>query len=273
MKAVPGPPGRFWLPKAGNRLDEYEDAFRTAFTRPLGASRRSSAQVAISDGASESAFARDWARILTDTFVGNPPDLCSLTEDSLRDWLMPAQEEWHAGVPWDRIPWHGEAKARAGAFATLLGLTIDPPPDDPRLLSWRAIAVGDSCLFVVREDRVLLSFPLEDAAQFDNLPALVCSNPANAGGSKDGLRHRRGECEPGDLFVLATDALAQWFLADAAAGMKPWQTLLALDPSDWRNWVSEQRREGLMRNDDVTLVMLNVVEAHGNEEDPCPGQG
>ena len=30
----------------------------------------------------------------------------------------------------------------------------------------------------------------------------------------------RGECEPGDLFILATDALACWFLATNAAKEK-----------------------------------------------------
>ena len=266
MKAVPGPPRRFWLPKAGNRLDEYEDAFRTSYPGPIGASGCRSARVAVSDGASESAFAREWARILTDSFVASPPDLCSLTEDSLHSWLAKPQEEWRAGVPWDSLPWHGEAKARAGAFATLLGLTIGVSPDEPGRLSWEAVAVGDSCLCVVREDRLWLSFPLEDAAQFDNLPALVCSKPSNAEGLWEGVRQHRGECEPGDLLILATDALACWFLARSAAGEKPWESLLALDPSGWRNWVDERRLGGLMRNDDIALVMVEVVETQGCEE-------
>lgn len=266
MNAVVGPPRRFWLPKAGNRLDEYEDAFRTSYSGPSGASRTTSARIAVSDGASESAFAREWARSLTDSFVASPPGLCGLTEDSLQDWLAKPQEEWRAGVPWDSLPWHGEAKARAGAFATLLGLTIGVAPDDPGRLSWQAVAVGDSCLFVVREDRLWLSFPLEDAAQFDNLPALVCSNPSNTEGLWEGVRQHRGECEPGDLLILATDALACWFLAGSAAGEKPWESVQALDPSGWRDWVGERRFGGLMRNDDIALVMFEVVETQGCEE-------
>ena len=82
------------------------------------------------------------------------PTYPGLTEDSLRDWLAPAQEEWQGGVPWDRVPWHGEAKARAGAFATVLGLTVAATPDNPYQFSWQAVAVGDACLFVVRHDRL-----------------------------------------------------------------------------------------------------------------------
>ena len=113
------------------------------------------ARVAVSDGTSESAFAREWARILTDAFVDRPPNLSDLTPDSLSDWLKARQAEWHDGVPWAQLPWHGEAKAQAGAFATLQGLTMEAAPDDSRPLSWQAVAVGDSCLFVATNRRGL----------------------------------------------------------------------------------------------------------------------
>ena len=249
------PPRRFWLPKAGNRPDEYEDAVSSwAYPQRFGAAR-----IAVSDGASESAFAREWASALTEAFVTRPPELPALAEDSLNAWLAPPRDEWRSAVPWDRLPWHGEAKARAGAFATLLGLTVGAAPDDPRRLSWEAFAVGDSCLFLVRGGELCLSFPLDDAAQFDNNPALVCSNPANAGGLWDAVRFHEGECAPGDVFVLATDALACWFLAQAADGAKPWQTLMTVESSGWPDWIEEQRRAGSMRNDDTTLVVVEVA--------------
>ena len=253
------PPTEFWLPKAGNDPEEYEDAFRVAYPRQIGVSGCAVARVAVSDGASESAFAREWANALTDAFVARPPGLGSLTQDALGAWLLPAQEAWHSGVPWDRLPWHGEAKARAGAFATLVGLTIGAVPDNSGRLVWQALAVGDSCFFVVRDDRLWLSFPLEDASQFDNSPALICSNPDNAGDLWEGVRLQSGECAAGDLFILASDALACWFLARTVAGEKPWQSLAALDSSGWDAWVGEQRRARLMRNDDTTLVTIEAV--------------
>ena len=258
---IPRSRSELWAPKAGNSPEEYEDAFRV-----------DAARIAVSDGASESAFAREWATALVKAFVDQPPETCGLTEESLNEWLAPAQEQWRGCVPWDRIPWHGEAKARAGAFATLLGLTVEAAPDDPERLSWRALAVGDSCLFVVRGGRLSLSFPLDDAAQFDNNPALICSNPDNAGDLWEGVRKHGGECEAGDLFILATDALACWFLAQNAAGEKPWETLLALGPAEWDAWVEEQRREGLMRNDDTTLVVIEVVQDGEAKLEPCPGR-
>ena len=109
------PPRSYWLPKAGNSPEEYQDVSRAIYPQRMGASGRHTARAAVSDGASESTFAREWANVLADAFVSRTPDLCGLTEDSMCDWLVSAQEEWYAGVPWDRIPWHGEAKMRAGA--------------------------------------------------------------------------------------------------------------------------------------------------------------
>ena len=253
------PPRSLWLPKAGNSPEEYEDASLVVYPQRMGASGRRTTRAAVSDGASESAFAREWANVLVDAFVDRPPDLGGLTDDSMTDWLASAQEEWRAGVPWDHIPWHGEAKARAGAFATLLGLTFAATSDSSQRLSWRAVAVGDSCLFVVRDDRLWLSFPLDDAAQFDNSPSLVCSNPDNAGVLWDNVHLAGGECVAGDSFILASDALACWFLDKDEEGEKPWRTLLALDESGWADWVDEERREGSMRNDDTTLVIIRMA--------------
>ena len=268
MRLRPRAVTELWAPKAGNSPEEYEDAFRAVCPEPdepdadEGADA-GMARAAVADGASESAFAREWANGLAEAFTAAPPDLCALTEEALTDWLAPAREEWREGVPWDRLPWHGEAKARAGAFATLLGLAFEDAPDSDDGLAWRALAVGDSCLFLVRDGRLAVSFPLEDAAAFGNTPALVCSNPdnADAGDLWEGVRQLGGECEAGDRFILASDAIACWFLAAEAAGERPWEAIAALAPEDWDGWVEEQRQSGLMHNDDVTLLALEVAQA------------
>ena len=229
------------------------------YPQRMGVPPRGAARAAVADGASESAFAREWADELARAFTSAPPELADPDDDVLGAWLAPAQDAWNEAVPWDRIPWHGEAKARAGAFATLVGLTLSAAPDGSGGIAWQAMAVGDSCLFVARDGELAVSFPLEDASEFDNNPALLCSNPANSDGARDALRRDGGRCEAGDALMLATDALASWFLARHAAGEQPWDTLAALDASSWAGWVDEQRGAGLMRNDDVTLVMIEVA--------------
>ena len=58
-----------------------------------------------------------------------------------------------------------------------------------------------------------------------------------------------------------SDALANWFLADSESGEKPW---LALDgigsDRELEIFISEARQFQAMRNDDVTLLCLEVVD-------------
>ena len=112
-------PTRLLTPKAGNRPDEYEDAFSIAHSV-----RTLQTRIAITDGASESAFAKSWAQILANAFVEGSLDLSNPSDQDLADWLRPCQKRWDQNVPWERIPWHGEAKARSGALATMLALTV-----------------------------------------------------------------------------------------------------------------------------------------------------
>src|SRR5438876_30634 len=73
------------------------------------------------------------------------------------------------------------------------------------------------------------------------------------------LRHE-GEFSPGDRAWLMTDALAQWFLAEAEKGGTPWDDLGALpaapDPdAAFAAWVEGLRAARRLRNDDVTLLI------------------
>src|SRR5205085_485746 len=132
-----------------------------------------------------------------------------------------------------------EEKAKAGAFATFLGITMWDPDqfkkttlfekaaslfrkhDPPQVWKWRGIAVGDSCAFQIRDDKLITSFPISNAGEFNSRPILLCSNPANNTGVWPEVRIQEGDCKVGDLFILATDAVAKWFLDQYEAGGKP----------------------------------------------------
>ena len=249
------PPKHFWTPKSGNHPDEYEDASRVEYSVEVDL-----VLITICDGASEAAFSREWAQILTEAFINRPLDLPNLDVATLTDWLEPCELEWNEMVPWDRIPWHGEAKTRAGALATLLGLTVDLNPNCSGSFPWHAFAVGDCCMFVVRDGELELAFPMEESGQFSNTPSLICSNPANNGGLWEGVYQLNGEFLPGDVLFLASDAAAAWFLQELEAGRKPWQALQELESAKWEGWVQERRNERSMRNDDSTLLIIEVSE-------------
>jgi hypothetical protein len=235
----------FQLVKAGNLEAEYEDALAVNLER---------ACFAVADGATESAFAGLWAEIVTRGFVEAPP------RQPAWEWLSARRAEWQRAVPWDSLPWYGRAKANMGAGCALLGLWFDTEHGQ-ELAAWRAVAIGDCCLFQVRAGSLLRAFPLSQSAHFGNRPRLLGSVPAQPVRLPRGLKGLRGHCQSGDAFVLATDALAQCCLAAVEAGQPPWPALGALQTQDqFAECINGLRAQSRLRNDDVTLVLLAVEE-------------
>lgn len=248
----------FWTPKRGNSREEYEDAY---------AYRISERRFAVADGATEAAFSDRWAQSLVRCFTAAPPAPFSIAAEPLEVWLRPLQQRWHKSIDWDGLPWFAQDKTRAGAFATMLGMEFgeraarDMPDAAPTNdAHWCALAIGDSCLFQVRADELVVKFPMEQARAFNTSPLLVSSNPASNRRIWEHIKHGEGDGQPGDLFFLATDALSHWFLAQCEAGEKPWQRLCALgDNDEFVSFCDELRDARAMRNDDVTLL---IVQAH-----------
>ena len=238
----------FSLPRRGNTPEEYEDAFDA--DPAVG-------RFAVADGATESAFAQSWARLLVEDFVRH----MEAEPQSWADRLPAIQERWQAAVGKEPLPWYVKDKFRRGAFATFLGLTILGTGDGA--VEWRAVAVGDACLLHTRTTELLIAFPVSGSEQFDNYPNLV--------GSRMAAEHVReklsvqacGDARPDDRLWLMTDALAQCCLAKHEAGDEPWEVLesLRLSPegdTEFVRWIEAMRDDGGLRNDDVTLLAIVV---------------
>lgn len=232
----------FRVPKRGHDLAECQDACVIVPDR---------GRAAISDGAAESAHAGLWARMLVEEFV-------SADEEALAwpGWIARVQARFAEAVrrPADAepLPWYLEGRYDQGAFATFLGLRFDG-------LTWRAVAVGDSCLFQVRDDRVQIVFPMEYSSQFDSTPWLIGSRTSPDEVPRRKGMHLLGECQSGDRLWLMTDALARWFLTSREAGGQPWrdlEPLLAAPDEAFADLVDRLRDRRLLRNDDTTLVAI-----------------
>jgi hypothetical protein len=97
---------------------------------------------------------------------------------------------------------------------------------------------------------------MEKAEQFNSRPVLLSSNPSNNLGVWDEVRYQEGDCRPDDLFILATDAVAKWFLDQCQAGGKPWETLDRLKSNQqFQDMIARLRSEKAMRNDDATVLL------------------
>ena len=228
----------FRLARRGLSADECEDAW---------AVDADVSRVAVADGATESAYPGVWARLLVERFTSEPGEWPG--------WIAEVQPGWlEAVTQTPPVPWFVEQSLARGAFATFLGVSFAEDSAD-------AIAVGDSCLFHVRDDYLERSFPLEKSSEFGNTPWLVGSRT-----SPDEVPRRRGmscriDLMAGDRLWLMTDALARWFLVEKEAGRRPWAVLAALGdrPDDeWAAWVEGLRDARELRNDDTTIVGIQV---------------
>lgn len=243
----------FWLPKAGNTPEEYEDAFwpRKSIDRSIPMFR-----CAVADGATTTSFSRLWAQTLVRAYCRGHLYRCK----TFLKHLAPLQQKWKAAVSQKPLPWYAEEKLRQGAFSSLLGLTIRGGQGAEQF-QWDALAVGDSCLFQIREDKVITQFPLTCSAQFTNRPALLSSNPASNNRLADHIHLASGQWQNGDTFYLMTDAIACWFLRAVERGDAPWEILRDLGTENGLNleeWIARLREQGRLSNDDVTVLRVDA---------------
>ncbi|MHC4447396.1 MAG: hypothetical protein ACYSXF_06405 [Planctomycetota bacterium] len=263
----------FHVPKRGNEEAEYEDA---VFPDGAGKCEVPDFRCAVADGASESAFAAEWAQLLVRGFGRRKLHLEQLTR------------VWQRLVDHRPRPWYVEAKIGKGAHAALLGLSIReaskrcnaegngkptappewvreiiPLPPQPETGRWRALAVGDTCLFQVRKNNLLQTGPVSCSEDFDNSPFLVSTKTPEMLRRGPHVKILSGTWESGDHFYLATDALAKWILSEHEAGRPPWKILDGLrakskKKKSFAEFVEKMRSAKALHNDDTTLLRIKV---------------
>ena len=232
----------FCVPKNGNTEAENDDSFSSA---------KDKSRFAVADGATEASFSREWAKQLVRAFAAK-----KLSIPIALDELKPLQIKWDKFVHRQSLPWYAEEKASSGAFAAFVGLEFFQEK------KWRATAAGDSCLVQVRGNLIIKAFPLADSASFGNRPHLLSSISSANGNSKELVMYCDGTWGCEDVFFLMTDALACWFFKELERGNKPWNLLRDLETQDgvtFPKFIDTLRSERLMKNDDVTLVRIDIL--------------
>jgi hypothetical protein len=258
----------FWVPKRGSSPKEYEDA---VWVGPGGNSsgevQASSLTMAIADGASESILAGRWARRLVEAFGTNKS---ARTRSAFLAAYWVAAGGWDdevAGYTKERerrsvpIQWYEEPGLAKGAHATILAAEFRDGRSG-RAPTWSATALGDSCLFQVRDELLYASFPLSDASSFNYQPPLLGSRNVDEAVLRRHVKVMTRDWERGDSFYLMTDALAAWFLRTNESDGRPWEPLRDLDTSDaeldFGDWVDQQRDLDQLNNDDTTLIRIDM---------------
>jgi hypothetical protein len=241
-----------WAPKAGNRSEEYEDAFWPPRTINRMVNRSGLFRFAVADGATETSFAGLWARRLVRAYGSG-----SLAGGNWLEQLRHEQAAWYAEVLQKPLPWYAEEKVRSGAYAALLGLELVTGG------AWSGLAIGDCCVLQWRAGELVAAFPAMASAFFTSHPYLVPSNSARNADLAEQVQWAGGDWQPGDRFALLSDALGQWAWRSLEADDPPWAVLEELHRTgqqrSFGQWVNCLRRSGDLRNDDVTAVLVAVV--------------
>ncbi|WP_194909164.1 hypothetical protein [Catenulispora rubra] len=269
MTATPAYVSRFLVPKDGHDADQCEDALVVSPLVECDQPIADAFLAVLCDGASESLLARDWARLLAEELasrverrprtVGSPTAAANAIAAAARGWdswlASYLERRENGGKP---VAWYEKPGLERGAYATALAVSVRA---DEKRWRWNAAALGDTCLFHVRGDRLLYAFPVSDPVDFGVTPALAGSRNHDAALLARHVKVAAGECESGDALFMATDALAAWFLTSTATGKQPWNLLREFagrEPSEFEDFIASLRSVGDMRNDDVAFVHFDI---------------
>jgi hypothetical protein len=199
------------------------------------------------------------------TAVESPPSLD--TDEQIGGWLEPLQQAWRRDIDFNSLKWHQKPKATSvGAQATLLIVIVEPSTDGtvaPGEYRLRASALGDCVLYLIREGRKILSFPLTASAEFAHPPEIF-SSIAKGVAYAEKFRHLEDRCQAGDLLVICSDAVGLWAMEEYEAGravdwMRYWENDRAWQEDIQRLRDIRPSDGNRMRVDDCTLVLLQVV--------------
>lgn len=233
------------VPKSSHSDSEAEDAWAAESSRRVAA---------LSDGASSSFMAREWAQALVATYVDDPLDRFP---HGLGRWLALATERWQGGASAGADQWWVGESVQRGSHATLVGLRLTPTTGGG---TWDSAAVGDSCVVQLGPStdglRRVVAFPIDRSDAFDRHPDLLSTTGTDA--DLPVLRRATGEYRHGDVFLLVSDAIAEWALARDSSLPRLWEFLVAVDQSGFVEFVNRERASGALHDDDTTLVRIRT---------------
>ena len=219
---------------------------------------------AVADGATRSFFPKQWAELLVNHFC--EPFNFVLSGENWKEWLGPIQEEWYKRVE-ERVKARNQFyltnsfNAREPAVATFIGLEVNKTEG-----KWQAMIIGDSCLFH-KSHSGFKSYLIERSEDFTNHSEAFASFPER---NHYDPKFVGGEIQSGDMFILATDALAKWIVQHEEAHQveEALNQLKGIKTDEqFYSFVDLARDNENIRlvNDDVTLMLISIEESEPSE--------
>lgn len=237
----------------------------------------------MTDGATKARYARDWSQMLAEYACKHLPnkgmDHEQWLESSRMGWptLVAQRQSLAADAPPAGVVQRQSSSGKrwfirrkddsADGAATLLALWFDT--DDIGKPHWYAAAVGDTCLFWIRRGELKLSFPCTKSDEFTTHPDLLFSVKDQGDGT---FKWDDDTLEAGDVFLLATDGLAQWLLKKHEQNKPQWSEMVRLadagDDGAFRRRMDAERLAERMEDDDISLAVIRVKQCPAENAKP-----
>ncbi len=268
----------FLLPKSDSALDECQDAICTpdGCEVSIHSEYRLGQQAtpwrfAVADGVTTAFYSGYWAAQLVSLFRAG------WLQDWVTDgpkWKQEAASKWKDYIQKRELGSISQNRLsqQDPASATFCGIEIAESASESSGLSWRVIAVGDSCVLHLSAcyssesdpNATFSSFPCKQAADFSCMTSAISNYEeyplppefADTAHSQIALRD-------GDVLLLATDALCEWMIKLSESGKPVWKTIAeANDQETFQRMVENARCEAdperRLKDDDVALIVIRV---------------
>lgn len=268
----------FLLPKSDSALNECQDAFCTPDGCEVSiqsecrlGQQATPWRFAVADGVTTAFYSGYWATQLVSLF----------REGWLQDWVsdgpkwkQEAANKWKEYIQKRELGSISQNRLsqQDPASATFCGIEIAESASENSGLSWRVIAVGDSCVIHLSAryssesppNTIFSSHPCTKAADFSCMTSAI-SNYEEYPLPPEFTENVRSQLDLsiGDILLLATDALCEWMIKLSENGKPVWKTIAeANDQEAFERMVENARCEAdperRLKDDDVALIVIRV---------------
>lgn len=239
----------FILPHIGDSISQCADRFSCGTANHC---------FAIADGVGNSLFPGEWASLLCEDYISYPNDFSAesklVREDKLiYQWELLRDERVSNLTEDEKFIYEMGLDKADFAACTFVGLSLDNN-------GWNCLAIGDSYLFVIdKEYNIIKKVASMIGRDFDNFPEYFASKKGHNNGEvvKDSDTY-----ENVVYFALMTDALSDWFVETTNEDRKELLGLRTHD--DFANFVDKKRQQLSLKDDDTTMVVLQLKNDNNN---------
>lgn len=240
----------FILPHVGDSISQCADRFSCGTANHC---------FAIADGVGNSLFPGEWATILCEDYISHPSIFSSESkleheEELISKWEQLRDERVSNLTEDERFIYEMGLDKADFAACTFVGLALDNH-------GWKCIAIGDSYLFVIdKEYNIIKKVASMIGRDFDNFPEYFASKNGHNNGK---IVKDSGSYENVEFLVLMTDALSDWFIE---ANNKDRKELLSIRThEDFANFANKERKQMFLKDDDTTMVVLQLKDNNRND--------